>query len=179
MKQKKVEDDYFGRVLEWPLCPVCEIPARTLIPSFAGQTCVQCHFIDVVRREVRSLSEVIQNLRDLGLCAYCGEHGAEVEHVIPRRAHLATFTVPACRECNGIASGKLFESFNEKQQHIRKGLRKKYDKVLRIPQWDAEEIADLGRAMQDMVKKWEAARLIMVQRLSWEPTIAARDEDEN
>lgn len=164
-----VRQEKLSRHLDWPECSECTLPSRAL---FSG-ICVQCKYLDLVRQERGGVGEVAERLRRMGLCAYCGEYASDIEHVIPRSSKLATYTVPACQECNGIAGGKLFLGFDEKQTFIRNALKKKYRKVLAMPEWDEEEVEEMGRAMSDMIRVWRVARLSTIRRLAWEPRLSA------
>jgi hypothetical protein len=115
------------------------------------------------------MSEAIEFLRDKGLCAYCGEYGSEKEHVVPRCTGLPTYTLLACRECNQIASGQLFGSFDQKAAYIRGVLRGMYRKVLRKPEeWTRDEIEELGYGMRAKMNALMAARDVMLRRVSWD-----------
>lgn len=171
--KRRADPDVVTRRLEWPQCKVCQLPTRTL---HAG-VCVQCHFVEIVRTERRDYGQVIDSLREHGLCAYCGEYASDIEHVIARRTRLPTMTVPACRECNSIAGGEWFTSMHEKTEYIHRGIRDKYAKVLASPEWDDEEIREMGRAMRDMIKAWRVARLVTLQRLAWNPLNRFLEDD--
>jgi len=165
-------DVELSRGLDWPICPICDLPARALFRHDEDRICPQCHFVAVVQRDKANLEETVASLRDLGLCAYCGEYASDIEHVVPRRTHLKTFTVPACHECNLIAGGTLFEDFEDKRNFIQKKLRIKYKKVLNMPEWDEEELRFMGKRMKDMIRGWQAARKIIIHRVVWQPGLA-------
>ena len=61
-------------------------------------------------------------------CVYCGYFADVRDHVVPWSFHKAsgarrTFsdveTVPACRECNGIASDNVFDSLEAKREYVQ------------------------------------------------------------
>jgi hypothetical protein len=72
-----------------------------------------------------------------------GEYANEIEHVYPRSTKLPTYVVPACKECNLLASDALFSTFEEKSIYIRNKLRKRYKKILSTPEWTSDEIKEL------------------------------------
>jgi len=97
------------------------------------------------------------------ICAYCGGYATDEEHVTPRawieRAQeLADMginikvpeekIVMACRECNLIASARIFETFTEKKNYIRWKLSLKYKKYIDSPQWDDDELEELRGEMR-------------------------------
>lgn len=130
--------------------------------------CLVCRYFELCRGERLRMADAIEFLRDKGLCAYCGEYGDEVEHVVPRCAGLPTYTLPACRECNGIALGRLFKSFEDKATFIRGGLSAKYQHVLQKPEWTDDEIDELGKNMRAKIRALMVAREVMLRRISWD-----------
>lgn len=61
-------------------------------------------------------------------CAYCGQRAEHLDHVKPywwlekngRELHTVGNLRPACAECNLLAGGRVFDSFEEKKAWIRK-----------------------------------------------------------
>ena len=112
-------------------------------------------------------------------CVYCGLLASEKEHVTPKSyiegmKELKTLgfdvkipeeiLVPACRECNLIASDKLFKSFADKKRFISERLFKKYHKFLKISSLSEEEILELsGRLQQQVFIFNEIAKIIKVR----------------
>src|SRR5882724_4163268 len=63
-------------------------------------------------------------------CVYCGQEATTVDHVPPRSLrtphNLPHFEVPACFECNCLASDHHFESFDHRAKYLlEKALAKK------------------------------------------------------
>lgn len=59
--------------------------------------------------------------RDLYICAYCLGDATEVEHVVPwswTHNDDEDNLVASCRDCNSIAGGRIFGSFDEKRAYI-------------------------------------------------------------
>ncbi len=149
-------------------CTQCKLIHPTV--SVSRLVCAPCLFFDLVKLERKSLSAAIEWLRDKGLCFYCGDYGGEIEHVIPRASHLPTYTVLACRECNGMASDKVCEGgIAEKLLYIRGRRKRRYLKVLAIPEWTPEEIAEMGYGMRATIMASQAARQMVSAQLSWDP----------
>jgi hypothetical protein len=167
----------FGRSMAWKPCAACRIPTQFLLGSGKKAVCAQCHFLEAVQRDRANLEEVIVYLRDKGLCAYCGEYASDVEHVVPRVSRLPTWTVPACHECNAIAGGTVFASFEDKAQFIKDYLAHKYRHVLDSPEWDEDELAEMGHNLRSKIAAAETARKIMQQRISWAPLFARLGTD--
>ena len=60
--------------------------------------------------------------RDNKTCQYCGQPGFQADHVIPRRKggpDALPNLVCCCRQCNVIAGGRKFLSFDQKREWIR------------------------------------------------------------
>lgn len=135
-------------------CNACGFDAVKL----NGGICLHCRFFDTVKAEKRILEEAISFFQENYMCAYCGDPSEEIEHVFPVCSGLPTFTVPACRECNSMASGSLFDSFDDKFYEIKKRRAKKYKKVLCMPEWSAEELMELSGKMRLYVESCESMR---------------------
>jgi hypothetical protein len=76
-------------------------------------------------------------------CAYCGLYADSEDHVVPASVMGVggfSLLVPACRECNCLASDSVYLSFNAKLEHVRSALRKRYDRTLAIPDYDVSEL---------------------------------------
>lgn len=78
-------------------------------------------------------------------CIYCDETAEVGDHAWPINAVLRGYlprnkdmlvVVPACAECNYLASDYVFETLNEKRKFIRRKLLRKYEKFLRLPDWE-------------------------------------------
>lgn len=107
-------------------------------------------------------------------CMYCGDPASEKEHVYPQSIFRNnTPIVWACQECNGIAGARVFESIEEKREFIKRELRKKYAFLFRVPEWDEEEIAELGIGMRSWVLSARRAKEWIVNRLTWDKTAIA------
>ncbi len=92
-------------------------------------------------------------------CVYCGVPADSVDHLVPqhllRRAgdlnldlsevmRFSDWTRPCCRECNSMLGGRLHATLAERRADAHRGIRKKYSAYLRIPNWDEDELAELG-----------------------------------
>lgn len=146
------------------------------------RTCVWCYSTLGGRRSGRFCCTDCQAAAETSLtCEYCGEPAQARDHVVPRAFRysmdgtrelqilLARMpdTVPSCHECNSIAGSDVFQSLDEKRQHIQKRLSEKYQRLLCYPAWDDDEIADMGPRMRQWLAGSEAARRITQIRISW------------
>ncbi len=64
------------------------------------------------------------------ICVYCGDFANSVDHIIPYSYHPnhdPDNLVAACMDCNLIAGDLVFDSFEEKAEHIRE--------VRKQPKW--------------------------------------------
>ena len=116
-----------------------------------------------------------------GRCTYCGISATERDHVVPlsfqragkRIAQSRTFRdqpdniVPCCRECNAIASDKVFSSIFEKRSYIKHRLKQKYKKLLQSPNWSQSEIDEMGPKMKRYILVSIAAKQLTIVRVSW------------
>jgi hypothetical protein len=117
-------------------------------------------------------------------CHYCGLPAQTVDHVIPQSlieqyklsdpaqmnellGHNRVLTVPACSECNKLASDSYQDTLAERTKVVKSKLRKRYKNLLRMPEWTDQEIADMGRSMQDYIRAGIVERRLIQQRLDW------------
>lgn len=138
-----------------------------LLSVYGKEMCRLCWVHEIRRHERRTLQDLIDLMMDKGICVYCGEYACEVEHVVARCHGEATWTVPSCSECNGMAGGRLFYTFAEKRDHIHKSIRRKYSKVLRTAEFDREELREMGPRMRNLLQAALDAKTIVEQRLGF------------
>jgi hypothetical protein len=140
--------------------------------SESATVCVPCQVSELIRLERKTLKEVVDWIRDRGLCFYCGENATEIEHVIPQRLEYPTWTVMSCRECNSLAGGEAFVSALDKARYIRDRRERRYRDLLRMPEWDDEELQEMGPTMRRSIRTHQRARDIVRCQLTWEPISA-------
>lgn len=120
-----------------------------------------------------------------GRCYYCGDIASTVDHVVPQSmlrtlrdlgdeavtAVLVRFgrrlTVPACRECNLVLSNSYQDTLAKRKAECKKRLRRRYKKLLRMPDWTDTELARLDGWMQDYVIRSLVHRDIIRRRLAY------------
>lgn len=100
-------------------------------------------------------------------CVYCGEGANTVEHFPPASYSLGGFLLPACIECNLIASTFYPIDFLSRCEYVKSKLKKKYKKQLMSPSWDDEEISSLGRNLKKGTIVWKKQKEIATKRLAW------------
>lgn len=108
---------------------------------------------------------------------YCGEAASSRDHFVPRAfkakiqdlgwAKKGDIVVPACRECNSTANDKVFGTLREKRAYVHDRYRKKYAKVLAMPRWSDEELAELGPTLRTAVVAGIRAQESLKARLRW------------
>ena len=102
-------------------------------------------------------------------CYYCGLPADTIDHVIPQSFLKAirrsgddllakaitdrrrTYTVPACRECNGLAGAKYHETLDERATFVRNRLAKAHRSALATPDWSPRELFQLSRDLRNRV----------------------------
>jgi hypothetical protein len=117
--------------------------------------------------------------RQLQNCSYCGEVAETVDHVLPRSFRVKVMsagmtytrdlpdTVPACRECNCLASDHVFSTLREKRAFVQSALRRRYAKLLAAPPWRDEELATLGYVLATRVRSLEMKRRVVARRVRY------------
>lgn len=89
-------------------------------------------------------------------CAYCGEMSESMDHIPPLSSCLSLaddyiphdpshfVKVPSCTECNSHLGASLHLTITERRKSVREFLKRKYAKLLRMPLWDEDELAELS-----------------------------------
>jgi hypothetical protein len=111
-------------------------------------------------------------------CAYCGMPAETEDHVIPitfyqagmdaiQMSHWRFSLVPACRECNVLASNFVFDTVSKKRRFIQERLKCRYRKILAIPFWDEDEIESLSEDFARYVKHGLKLKEIISRRINY------------
>lgn len=116
-----------------------------------------------------------------GLCIYCGKPGFTRDHLLPRRwsgdakRHFVVI-VPACGTCNTVLNDTLTWSITERRALCHARLRRKYAKILRIPDWSEEELREFGSDMRGYIEDGMAKKQEVLEMLDWptDPSFDAR-----
>jgi hypothetical protein len=84
------------------------------------------------------------------------------------------FTVPACKECNSaILGAKPYWTLVERFAFVAKRLKERHHDILHMPDWNEEEIEELGPGMRRMVTSGLRKRARMRSRVEWADLRAA------
>lgn len=112
-------------------------------------------------------------------CYYCGEAATTVDHFIPQtvasRLTLGglQMLIPACRECNSILGPRYYRTLRLRREAAKEGIRRKYRRILRLPDWQEDEWANLGYGLMVMVKKNQTLKDRTVERLKYQGALDA------
>lgn len=129
------------------------------------------------RKSHVKLAGLYKRISTNGLCAYCGLYATTLDHFVP--VSVAAYVIvnpkdkvliPSCSECNGLAGSKLFKSVGAKRRYIRQRLRKRYARLLKMPDWADEELEKLGWTLRKSIEVALRQRDQVRQRLSSVPT---------
>lgn len=108
-------------------------------------------------------------------CVYCGLPAEGWDHVPPiswaaavERERAPFLKIPACGECNSILVDRPIFEIGARCWEAKKGLRKKYRKVLEIPEWDAAELAEMRPSLARDIRAHLALARIVRGRLAHE-----------
>jgi hypothetical protein len=112
-------------------------------------------------------------------CTYCGRLADTIDHVVPRHllkraaeigyspAGFARLIVPACRECNSYLGGRIHGSLEQRRAEAKEGIRKRYARALRVPDWTEEELAEMSPKLRREIKVTLMVKQETKIRLSW------------
>jgi hypothetical protein len=112
-------------------------------------------------------------------CVYCGEIASCQDHFPPISVTRIGLLLPACHECNGLAGTDWSSDFWERCELVKNKLRGRYARWLNTPDWDDEEIAELGYNLRTNVTAWQEQKKIARTRIAWnaEPYLASIDHN--
>lgn len=123
---------------------------------------------------------------EIEICAYCGIIADSIDHLVPRHLlsraeesmldlskiyRLQKWTLPACRECNSAIGGRIFPSIKERRKCAQDYIRKKYKRILEMPEWTEEELMEMGPiAQRDILMELEKKR-VLKERLAFRGSV--------
>ena len=121
----------------------------------------------------------------MNICYYCGSSNPDtLDHTIPvsyyssepvrkSRANVSAVrskspvpVVDACGECNRTISNKLIMDVRERASYLKEKYLKKYNRLLKSPNWDEEDLEDLGWSLRSTVENNIQLKENMQNRLS-------------
>jgi hypothetical protein len=122
---------------------------------------------------------------DNSLCAYCGIESSEREHVIPltylgqKRGYddKRQWIVDSCSDCNNLAGKSVFFSIPEKAKFIKERLEIKHKKIIQTPQWNAEELEEMGYTLREMIFGNIIAKKVLFDRIAHLEAVTSKDFD--
>lgn len=107
-----------------------------------------------------------------GVCIYCGLLASTEDHLLPRtwtgetvRRHV--LTVPACLECNSCIGDRYLPSITRRRAEAQLHIAKKCRKVLAMPEWTPEALAELGKTLRSLVERGLHEQKLARARLAW------------
>jgi len=118
------------------------------------------------------------------VCYYCGQQADSIDHVIPQAVlrelsalgdeyvtkemlGKRALKVWACRECNSLAGCSLQDSLPERRDFVKKKLRKKYKRIIELPQWEEGEIEEMGYNLQVFIRSSAKWKDFIKQRIAY------------
>jgi hypothetical protein len=108
-----------------------------------------------------------------GVCVYCGVIAGTKDHLLPRtwtgdgQVRSNVVTVPACGDCNSSINDRYAPSVTERRELAHRTIRRKKKKVLAMPDWQKEDLAEMGRSMRDYIRKGLHEKALTKARLAW------------
>lgn len=115
-------------------------------------------------------------------CVYCGIPSSGWDH-IPPIVHIARMhdagaeieavprKVPACGECNSLLGSVLLTTIQARRHELKRRLREKYRRIVSMPEWDEDELAELSTEdAREYIRAHLAAARYLKSRLGWAST---------
>ena len=125
-----------------------------------------------------------ESKNDIDPCYYCGLPGNTIDHVIPtsilnmldRGSDPITYEefikyrklkVPCCLECNNFLGSTYQKTIKERKIFLKKQLKRRYRKILKMPNWTQAEINELQPTLRSHVLAGLYERDLIRQRIAW------------
>lgn len=109
-------------------------------------------------------------------CEYCGMTATVLDHVVPwafshmrgeRKTNNKRDVIPACRECNSLASDTVFETIEEKREFIQGRVARRYSKLLKMPTWTTKELGEVSHQLRRSILLSMRTKRLIEARLRW------------
>lgn len=118
---------------------------------------------------------------DIKKCYYCGDDAETKDHIIPisyyysgkrEGRHLTAKygkenLIDCCKECNSLASNKVFNNVEAKKEYIQDKIWNKYKKIINMPEWTDEELNELEGYLRKSIKIKILARRWILNRVNY------------
>lgn len=127
------------------------------------------------QRAANRAHTLFTSLDNEGFCVYCGLPAKCNDHFLPLSVasdtlgiidlHKGRFILPACLECNAIASNKVFPTVVAKRRYIHSRLEEKHSALLDSPEWTEEELSELKGWLHKKIRHDMAKRAQLLERL--------------
>lgn len=103
-------------------------------------------------------------------CIYCGVAADSRDHYPPVSTGYQAkgFILPACRECNAIATDSHPQSLAERVEYVKAKLGRKYAKLLAMPKWREDELSEMSEAMGQGLRESMSLQRKARARIEWD-----------
>lgn len=110
-------------------------------------------------------------------CFYCGSSPQASDHCIPwrflfseerRTSNHRGIVTAACNRCNNLLSSYLFSSLFARCVFVREKLAKKNARLLRLPEWKPEELAELRYSLRKQFSAKQELRKQVSNEIAWQ-----------
>lgn len=103
-------------------------------------------------------------------CTYCGEPADSLDHVIPQsmsdnRRYDKKVCVPCCRDCNSTLGAVPFTTVGTRAAYLNGKYKTRFKRVLDYPDWDEDELAEMGYNMRKQIKQGQLAKATAIRIL--------------
>lgn len=114
------------------------------------------------------------------ICIYCGGFAESDDHFPSLNvSKFRGWLLPACNECNDIAHTNFSFDFLSRFLFVKNRLKRKYKKILNIPDWSDDELESMSLNMKENILQSIRYKSQTQARIDWDykPFLATFDED--
>jgi len=106
--------------------------------------------------KIRYVSDQCYELVPIDFCIYCGDCWEVYDHVPPVSAWCVNtrwaFKYPSCADCNSILNALPIRDIRVRRYFILKKLFKRYSKIIKMPNWETNEVKEVKGIIKSLVK---------------------------
>ena len=161
-------------------------------PTMAySRDCLFCatRFVAKLDRRIfcSSVCRMRYNREERLRCFYCGELASSRDHIYPQSARMnggSNFegqeTVNVCMECNSAMTDKFAHSLELRIEYLIAWTEKRYKLEKIIPEWDDDEIKELGYSLRVRIQakireRQRAIERTLHMRATWRMVLLANN----
>lgn len=118
-----------------------------------------------------SFYELHESVEEI-FCFYCGNLGECLDHCPPVSRMNLYPTVPkilikSCNLCNRLLGARPLPTLASRIEFLLKKYTKKYSKIIKLPQWEQEEINELSGTLKQFIEATRNSKQMAIAKIKY------------